>query len=523
MKQFRYPARRKCHQGRTTAPGVSACIQAAAAVLLVMALAARAEPVKVWPANPHYFCYKGKPLVLITSDHHYGAVIDRDFDFARYLGYLASQGMNLTRIYPGGMFEAPDKYLPGNPLGPRPGRQILPWARSSQVGAHPALGEPGRPSLKFDLDRWNPAYFDRLKAFVELANKKGIIVEVAFFNGMYADCWPLMPLYHGNNIQNVGQYEAEECGLFTTADRRNKDVLQYQKAYVAKITTELNAFDNLIFDLCDEPSLQGRPDGSIITLEDAQVEPWLQELKEAFLRAEASLPKKHLLGQTVQNLSPDLSNEAWCSWLPTEYVRPAASAIDKDYRTNKPIVDVESDYFGYGLTKPYSVEDVRVEGWWFMLRGGAGFINLNGEYHRGQESGGKDTRTIIIPQKKMLKAYLHSFDLAGMTRFADIEGVPADAVVSSLAELGKQYAFYMFHGVDDGKWGAHFVAKPGTYRDTVVLKGVPPGAYRLEWIDPAGGNLKGAEDIRWDGGDLKLATPAYSIDIALRIKKRPAA
>ena len=143
------------------------------AVLLMLAASAWAEPVKVWPSNPHYFFYKDKPLVLITSDHHYGAVIDRDFDFARYLDFLAAQGMNLTRIYPGGMFEPPGKYIAGNPLGPAPGRQILPWAKSNQKSALiPRWPKPSQPSFKFDLDKWNPEYFTRLKTFVEMANQK---------------------------------------------------------------------------------------------------------------------------------------------------------------------------------------------------------------------------------------------------------------------------------------------------------------------------------------------------------------
>ncbi len=488
-------------------------------ILLVMAAAGRAEPVKVFPSNPHYFFYQGKPLVLITSDHHYGAVIDRDFDFARYLEFLARQGMNLTRIYPGGMFEPPDKYLPGNPLGPRPGRQILPWARSTEAGAHPALAEPGQPSYKFDLDRWNPDYFARLRAFVELARRKDIIVEVAFFNGMYADCWPLMPMYHGNNIQNVGRYEAGDCGLFTTADPGNEDVIRYQKAYVARITAELNEYDNVIFDLCDEPSLQGRPDGSIVTLPDSRVTPWLRMLKEEFLEAERPLRKKHLLGQTVQNLSPDLSGEPWCAWLPTEYVRAAGAAIEKDYAANKPIVDVESDYFGYGLAKPYTVDDVRVEGWWFMLGGGAGFINLNGEYHRGRESGGEDTQSHIVPQKKILRDFMSRLDLAGIQRFTDFAGVPADAFAAAIAEPGRQYALYIFHGANDGKWGAHFVARPGSYRDTITLKAVPPGTYELEWIDPASGTSRGKSRVNPAGGDLTVTTPSYSLDVALRLRK----
>jgi hypothetical protein len=491
---------------------------AALPLFCLLAAVAGAEPIRVSSANPRYFERDGKPLVFVTSDHHYGAVIDADFHFAAYLAYLGSAGMNLTRIYPGGMFEPTDKYVAGNPLGPRPGRQILPWAKSAVTGAHPALAEPGQPSYKLDLDRWNPDYFARLKAFVDLAGQKGIVVEVAFFNGMYADCWPLMALYHVNNVQGVGRYEAEECGLFTTASPRNEGVIRYQKAYVAKIAAELNGFDNVIYDLCDEPSLQGRPDGSIVTLPDRDVVPWLQALKDAFLEAEAALPKKHVLGQTVQSLSPDLSAEPWCAWLPTEYVRAATAAFEKDYGARKPIVNVESDYYGHGLVKPYTVDDVRGEGWWFLIGGGAGTISLNGEYHRGQETGGPDTRERIVPQRKALKDFVESFEVRSMERFDGVAGVPAGAFASALAEPGRQYALYLFHAKGDGQWGAHFVATPGSYRDTVTLKAIPAGSYRIEWIDPVSGRVSASETVRWGGGDLALTTPSYSIDVALRMR-----
>jgi len=346
------------------------------------------------------------------------------------------------------------------------------------------------------------------------------VVEVAFFNGMYADCWPLMPFYHANNIQGVGSYEAAECGLFTTCNSRNQDVLRYQRAYVAKIAAELNSYDNVIYDLCDEPTLQGRPDGSILTLPERDVIPWLQALKDAFLAAEASLPRKHVLGQTVQSMSPDLSVESWCDWLPTEYVRAAGRALEKNYAARKPIVNVESDYFGCGLVKPYGVEDVRLEGWWFLLGGGAGVINLNGEFHHGQESGGADTRERIVPQRKILKGFVESLDLRSVARFDGVAEIPAGAFASALATLGEQYAVYLFHAKDDGKWGAHFVATPGTYRDTLVLKVVPAGRYRLQWIDPATGAVRESRRLRWAGGDLRLTTPAYSVDVALRLRVR---
>jgi hypothetical protein len=490
-------------------------------ILYLMAAACNNSSISVCPENPHYFYYRDKPVVLITSDHHYGAVIDKDFDYVKFLDYLALNGMNLTRIYPGAMFEPTDKYLPGNPLGPRPGRQLLPWAKSSQPGANPFLAESGQPSCKYDLNKWNEAYFVRLRDFVAYARKKDIIVEIPFFNGMYNDCWPLMAMYHENNIQNIGQYEDKECGLFTSTDIRNQDVVKYQKTYIKKITTELNEFDNLIYDICDEPSLQGLPGGSVLFLPDGQVRPWINEMKEAFLQAEELLPKRHLLGQTVQNLSPDCSNESWCKWLPTEYVKPAEKALNLNYKNNKPLINVESNYYGISLTKNvYDVDAIRLEGWWFMLGGGAGCINLNGEFYRGQESGSVNTQSYIIPQKKVLKNFMDSFDLVGLSRFTDFSGTSSDAFCNVLAEDGKQYALYTFHGAYEGEWGAHFIPDPGSYQDTLILNKIPSGDYFLEWIEPSSGLVMNSEMLSWKGGNLTLVTPVYVLDVAMRMRKK---
>lgn len=465
--------------------------------------------------NPHYFSYHGKPVVLITSDHHYGAVIDQDFDYEKYLKYLAQNGMNLTRIYPGGMFETPDKYINGNPLGPLPGRQLLPWAKSDQPGANPLLAEVGKPSFKFDLDKWNTEYFTRLKAFVKLANKLDIIVEIPFFNGMYNVCWPLMAMNRNNNIQNIGNYEADECGLFTTNDIRNQDVIKYQKEYVKKITTELNGFDNVIFDICYEPSLQGLPDGNCKINADSMVIPWINAMADAFIQTEKSLPNKHILGQTVQSQSPDLSGETWCNWLPTEYVILAENALTLNYSNNKPLVNVESNYFGCSLSKnPYTADAVRLEGWWYMLSGGAGCINLNGEYFRGHETGGEITQKQIVPQRKALINFMNQLDLNGLTQFTNFSGTPDSAFCKALAKPGKQYALYLFHASFEDGWGAHFTPQPGNYLDTLVLNKIPAGNYLKEWIDPISGKVISSEKLNWKGGNMPLITPRYRIDLA---------
>jgi hypothetical protein len=41
--------------------------------LLLTTLGAAEVPIRLHPANPHYFVYQSKPSVLITSAEHYSA------------------------------------------------------------------------------------------------------------------------------------------------------------------------------------------------------------------------------------------------------------------------------------------------------------------------------------------------------------------------------------------------------------------------------------------------------------------
>jgi hypothetical protein len=286
--------------------------------------------------------------------------------------------------------------------------------------------------------------------------------------------------------------------------------MERQKAYIAKITRELNDYDNVIFDICDEPELWTKP--------GAQVVPWIAAMKDAFLRAEGQLRNKHLLGQTVRGgASPTLSSEGWCDWLPTEYITYAEQALAGDYVWNKPIVVVETAWYdAVTLGNGYKdVNAVRLETWEFMVGGGAGHINLNGEYHHGQETGGADTHNGIVPQKKVLRDFLNSFDYVRMRRLTDY-AAPSGTVSSAMGENGKQYAFYIFHGVLKNHF--FWVGTPGNYQDEIVLNTIPAGTYRLDWIDPATGVVKHTETRTHVGAKFVMKTPAYSIDLALRMR-----
>ena len=68
------------------------------------------------------------------------------------------------------------------------------------------LYEPdGKP--KFDLTKFNPAYFDRLRARVQVAGARGIYVSVMLFGGMWGtehvSTWRGHPFNRENNIDGI--------------------------------------------------------------------------------------------------------------------------------------------------------------------------------------------------------------------------------------------------------------------------------------------------------------------------------
>ena len=93
-----------------------------------------------------------------------------------------------------------------------------------------------------------------------------------------------------------------------------------------------------------------------------------------------------------------------------------------------------------------------------------------------------------------------------------------------IAEPGKQYALYLFHGTrkwedwPQGPTASRFNVEMNWFRDTVNIKAVP-GTYKVEWINPPSGTVMKSSDLESKDGKLILDTPLYLSDIALRIRR----
>jgi hypothetical protein len=112
------------------------------------------DAVKLNPQNPKQLIFRGKPLVLISASEHYGSVINRPFDFEKYLDDAAAHRMTMTRTFL--LYrELQSARNPSSPCKPESPDFIAPYIRSG-----PGLALDGEPL--YDLDQWNPEYFDRL-------------------------------------------------------------------------------------------------------------------------------------------------------------------------------------------------------------------------------------------------------------------------------------------------------------------------------------------------------------------------
>ncbi|HVN21702.1 MAG TPA: cellulase family glycosylhydrolase [Dongiaceae bacterium] len=462
---------------------------------------ASASPIAKHPDNPHYFVYKGKPLVLISTDHHYGAIINLDFDYVPFLDRLHEYGMNLTRIYPGAYLEMKDQYVKGNPLGPSPDRYILPWKKSTVTGADVHLG-----TYKYDLESWDQEYFNRLRDFVSQAAQRDIIVEVAFFNGMYDDRWKAQATYHANNIQGIGTKVYQD---FTTGV--DKALTEVQLKYVKKIASELKDFDNVIYDISDEPEMEKQNSWL-----------WNSAMLDALISVDQN---RHVYGETAHSASPDFTKDPRISWLPTEYISPMEKTLDENYADAKPIIDVETSY--YPLWYDHPVEETRAEGWYGMLGGLAGMIHLNSDFSTSNPSAhGTSTETEILPQKRALAQFMQSLDFVQMTKFTGFRVTTSGALARAISETGKQYAVYLFHGSrkwDDwpqGPTSSRLNVDLNWFTDSLSID-VPRGTYKIEWINPASGALIQSSSQHCNGGNCILETPRYFFDIALRMRRVP--
>jgi len=470
------------------------------------------QPIRLHPDNPHYFEFRGRPTILLSSAEHYGAVLNLDFDYVCYLDALGSKGFNYTRIFSGAYREVAGSFrIERNNLRPAPGRLICPWARSEQAG----YVEGGN---KFDLARWDEAYFARLKDFVSQAGGRGIVVEMSLFCPYYQrkeapeQLWQASPLHAANNVNGVG-----DCSREDAYSLANTKLLAVQEAMVRKIVSELSGFDNLFYEIANEPYFGIGDD-------------FQAHVTDAIAQAESPLPARHLIAQNIANHHKKVERpHPAVSILNFHYAFPPVT-VEMNYGLGRVIGDDETGFRG-SHAAPY-----RTEAWDFLIAGGGLYNNLDYGYTVARPDGTDvandapgSTTAEVREQLAVLREFINALDFIHMRPDNSvIKGWswPA-ATARALVQPGAGYAVYVNAYKDpdrkaitpDSPSPAEAVKPAGPGRDgqAELVLDLPAGRYLAEWIDPASGAVRTAERFYHASGRRAFACPAFEVDIALRV------
>jgi hypothetical protein len=464
-------------------------------------------PIRPHPANPHYFLFRDKPTVLITSGEHYGAVLNAEVDYKQYLATIDADGLNYTRIFGGSYVEVPAKSfgILRNDLAPLPNKFIAPWVRSDT----PGYAGGGN---KFDLTKWNPEYFQRYHDFLADASKRGIVVEISLFSSHYDEMmWKISPFHPSNNINGTNEIDWKKLHTL-----ENGNILAFQEKYAHKLIEEARDFDNVIFEIqnepwSDRPKLTSvvnpylRPPGrdqypNSIDIADDLSLAWQARVAEWFLAEETALHTPHMLAQNYSNFLAPVSKYR-ADVINFHYAYP--EAVTLNYGLGIPIAYDETGFLGR------DDDAYRRQAWNFMLSGGSIFDALDYSFSPGHEDGqdlepngpGGGSPT-FRHQLRILREFLAKFSIVDLRPDTTTVKHASGVVAHALSNPGHEYAIYL-----DGN---------GPIYLTLAL---PPGDYKLEWVNTKTGATDKSEDLHQVSGDKTLTSPTFENGIALRITR----
>ena len=475
--------------------------------------------VSLHPENARYFEFRGKPLALICATEHYGSVINRRFDFERYLTDHASRKHTLTRLFL--LFrELQSPNNPYSPCKPESPDFISPWPRTG-----PGRALDGEP--KYDLSMWNGEYFDRLHAFFSRASDLGIVVEATLLSNTYGPhIYALNPLHPDNNLQGIGTTDWRQYN--TMVDSALWDM---QKGFIRKVVAELNRYDNFYFEVCNEP-------GSWDENGPVPIDEWQMEILRIIRAEEAGMPTQHLVaGAQAFVFSPwrQDNDAAFESGFDLVNVHPLPNTVigGKPYELGefmsgqlkleglkefclaasnlpKPCVQDEDniascyrDYVGWTIHRKRA---------WTTVMSGSHYDVIDFSITVHAEAGTSESQAAIRSWIGYLSEFAHSMDLPCTRPLGDwLTHRPPHVVESTLAVPGVDYAVYL---ADDRE---RENPDSGAIISGMVHFSLREGAYVVRMYSPTTGVYSPAVHI--SGGAQELELPEFKHDIVMRISR----
>jgi Family of unknown function (DUF6298)/Cellulase (glycosyl hydrolase family 5) len=497
----------------------------AAAISIAHAQDAVQDAVKLDPQNPKYLLFRGKPLVLVSASEHYGSVINRPFDYEKYLDDAAAHKITMTRTFL--LYrELQSARNPSSPCKPESPDYIAPFVRKG-----PGKAMDGEPA--YDLDQWNPEYFERLHRFLDAASRRGIVVELTVFSNAYSpETWSLNPLRAENNLQHVGAVDWEE--YLTLKD---KELVRRQTAFARKIMQETSQYDNVYYEICNEPG-----GGIAGHATPADVDAWQQEMARVMRDELARLKRPHLLsgqqaftyaaknafpmdatfagttfdivndhplpntlfdGQVFEMgnfMSKELMLDQVGRFCQAAYTRPKPTVLDEDNTAS-----MYRDITGWTIHRKRA---------WTALFNGCHYDYIDFSITVGSESGTKASQAAIRSWMQHLSEFTAAYDFVHAKPETNwLSNYPDHLVVSGMATPAHDYAAYLGDAREISDYSA------GSPIQGSISLTLPPGQYDVSLYSPTTGESSPAIEMT-GGTKTVLALTQFTEDLVIRATLR---
>jgi hypothetical protein len=481
-----------------------------------------ADALRIHPDNPRYFLFRGKPLVLLSASEHYGSVINRPFDFEKYLDDAVAHKMTMTRTFL--LFrEQQSSRNPSSPCKPESPDYIAPFPRTG-----PGKALDGEPI--YDLDQWNAEYFERLHSFLDAASRRGIVVELTIFSNSYAQhVWALNPFRAENNKQHVGKMEWPEY-----LSLKDPELVRRQSAYARKIVQETSEYDNVYYEICNEPG-----GGVKDHIPPADVDAWQVEMGRVIRGELQRLNRPHLIsGQQAFTYTPKFRfplDETYSkplfdivnvhplpdtdfggtlyqlgAFMSKELMLPGVARFSRAvFSQQKPtVLDEDNTASMYRDPTGWTIHRKRA---WTALLSGSHYDYIDFSITVGSDAGTPLSRSHLRSWFQHLSEFMSSFDYVYSVLATEwVKQLPANVTISGLAVEGKDYVAYL---ADNREVGDAAAGQP--ISGTVKLA-LPSGRFNVSLYSPVSGESSPGVILE-DGASFTL--PSFIHDIVIRARR----
>ncbi len=458
-------------------------------------------PLRALATNPRYFTDGSGKAIYLTGSQTWNTLQDwgtngraRPIDFPAFVKMLVTHHHNFTLLW---TTELPRVHGLPSTTGSPPDITVspFPWLRTG-----PGKASDGK--LKFDLTKFNPAFFRRLRRRVQQLDAAGIYAGVYLFSGEFINAFRSprdgYPFTGGNNANGID--DGGGTGSVTMA--APNAVTEYQDAYVKEMIETLNDLPNVLWVVSEEA-----PTKSV----------WWNNHLIALVRAyEATKPFQHPIGYAVRQDGNDgsiINSDA--DWIaPAARISPASNCGSGRPRCKVTVNDSDHSYFGMWNDSPR----VNRNFFWINFTQGSQTLFMDPyivDYPRQKRNlprppvidgigSGPDPRWENVRETLgYIRSCAERMDLAAMA--------PQPALSSTghvLADPGAADPEFLVYSPSGGKFTVNLSSNPGRFA--------------VEWMNPAtGGRIAGAEVA---GGAVRTFVPPFSGDVVLYLKlKKPGA